>query len=83
MKRGQVDVKTIRWTQIKYHGRPAVALLMMVQVQSPLQGPACAGFQQIARQAWQTSIKAINNYKVKLSESVLQIFDTKINGHGC
>ena len=32
-------------------------------------------FNKIARQAWHTSIKAINNHRDKLRESVLQIFD--------
>ena len=33
-------------------------------------------FKKFPRQAWQTAIKAINNHQVKISESVLQIFDT-------
>ena len=43
---------------------------------SDLLAVPCPGFQQIARQAWQTAIQAINNHQVKICESVLQIFKT-------
>ena len=43
---------------------------------SDLHAVPCPGFQQIARQAWQTAIQAINNHQVKIRESVSQIFNT-------